>query len=94
MKKFKKRKIEAKNSIWKNNNLRVYFLQLQIRFFVSPNSSFFHLLYAFGAQKSDFKHSSFIVEWLKKFGDLKVSIYFVTSQKSYLLFLFAPDSWF
>ena len=36
--------------------------------FLLPNCSFFYLLCAFGAQKSDFKHSTFIAQELEEIG--------------------------
>ena len=50
--------IEANNSILKNDLLGVHFFQLQNRLF-SPNPSLFHFFPAFGAQKSNFKHSTY-----------------------------------
>ena len=51
---------------------------------------FFFFFHAFGITKSDFKHSSTLIarRLEEEFGDLEVLNYFVSSQQSFLPFLF------
>ena len=89
MKKQKKRKENRNKKFHLKKQLsQSLFLSAPKSLFFFPNS-FFHFLYGFGAQKSNFKHSTFIAQGLKELWDLETSTQLVTGQMS-IFFLFVP----